>query len=269
MLAPLRVDAVTDSVVVQAWWALEGLYDYWYAEASADGGATWATLPGNRTTNDNPFLKNLGNGITGASTTFLRCAFSLGSYAGKQVLVRFRCLTDGAVAEEGLYLDDIAPVASMSGIEVVNTGSPEVSWPIEPLPVAPTWYQVRAVDAEGHAGLWSGVGYYDPSIAAVGDGSRGAAGRIGLFAANPLRAGSSVRIALAAGRAGRYRLDVFDVRGRLLRRLVAGEVGPSGGSGRVRWDGTGDGGETIGSGLYFLRLTTPEGRVSTKVTFLR
>lgn len=54
-------------------------------------------------------------------------------------------------------------------------------------------------------------------------------------------------------------LDVCDVRGRLVRRLVHGSV--AGGRHRVVWDGRNEAGQTVSSGVYVCRLLT-EGLVS-------
>jgi hypothetical protein len=269
MRAPLHVSSTADSVVVQAWWALEAFYDYWYAEASADGGATWSSLPGTRTTDDDPFQRNLGNGMTGASGAFLRCAFTLKDFVGSEVLVRFRALSDGAVNEEGLYLDDVETVASMAGLGTVDTGDPAPAWALDPVPGAPAWYQVRAVDAEGHAGLWSGMVGFDPAVTGAEAVRRQVPDRVEVQGANPTASGTTVRFTLAPGPAASYRLEVFDIQGRLVRVLARGRSGPGGGQGAVRWDGSTDDGTPVGSGVYVVRLATPRGRAVSRVTLLR
>ena len=62
-----------DSLVTRAWWSLESDYDYWYAQASVDGGATWHSLAGTHTTNLNPTGQNEGFGVTGSSGRATRC----------------------------------------------------------------------------------------------------------------------------------------------------------------------------------------------------
>ena len=49
---------------------------------------------------------------------------------------------------------------------------------------------------------------------------------------------------------------VYDVRGAKVRELVNGEQSP--GKHAVDWDGRNDAGETVGSGVYFYRLRTPQ-----------
>jgi flagellar hook assembly protein FlgD len=56
-------------------------------------------------------------------------------------------------------------------------------------------------------------------------------------------------------------LDVFDVAGRRVRRLVGSSL-PAG-EHSVQWDGTGENGAAAGSGIYFYRLTV-DGRTLTR-----
>jgi hypothetical protein len=57
--------------------------------------------------------------------------------------------------------------------------------------------------------------------------------------------------------AGRLAIGIYDLRGRLVRRLVAGEV-PAG-RGELVWDGTDDVGAPVASGAYYAR-STAQGR---------
>jgi flagellar hook assembly protein FlgD len=43
----------------------------------------------------------------------------------------------------------------------------------------------------------------------------------------------------------------------------------SAGSHSLVWDGTSDSGEMLGQGIYFVRMTTPEGMVTKKVNLIR
>lgn len=80
-------------------------WDYAYLEASKDNGATWQTVPTNRSTNTNPNTQNEGNGITGTSAGWVDLTATLP--AGTNA-VRFRYWTDVAEVERGLLVDDIA-----------------------------------------------------------------------------------------------------------------------------------------------------------------
>ncbi|GAA2610835.1 hypothetical protein GCM10010399_47130 [Dactylosporangium fulvum] len=77
-------------------------YDYGYVQVSTDGGTTYTSIPGDRTV-----AAPLGPGLNGTTTGFEPHSFDLSAYAGKQVLLAFRYVSDGGVNEGGLLLDDI------------------------------------------------------------------------------------------------------------------------------------------------------------------
>jgi len=62
-------------------------------------------------------------------------------------------------------------------------------------------------------------------------------------------------------------IRVYDVTGRCVRTLVDGEVEP--GRHAVVWDGLGDGGEEVGSGIYFCTMEAPGFRDCRKMTLLK
>jgi bacillopeptidase F (M6 metalloprotease family) len=95
------------------WYDIEEGYDYLYVEASEDGGKTWKILPGKYTTARNPAGNAFGVGWTGISgggesAAWVDEEIDLGSFAGKQVLIRFEYMTDDAVNQPGSLLDNIA-----------------------------------------------------------------------------------------------------------------------------------------------------------------
>lgn len=263
--------AGNDSVVVRALWDLEPFYDYWYAEASSDGGESWTRLPGDRTTDDNPFGYNDGSGISGTSGGgFLRAAFSLASHAGTQVLVRFRCATDGATFGEGLYLDDVTPTARYLGASITDTGSPAPQFLLQPPPATPGQYQVRAIDGEGQAGRWGDRAAYQPGVTAAGAGDLALVrDRLLPNAPNPFNPRTRFRFQLAAGAAGPFRLSVFDVTGRLVSTVLAGRDEGRGGERSVDWSARDASGRELASGVYLLRLQTVRGSLERKITLLR
>ncbi len=68
-------------------------------------------------------------------------------------------------------------------------------------------------------------------------------------------------------RPGPLRLEVFDARGRLVRTLRTGHADD--GQETVIWDGTDRSGRRVASGVYELRLTTPDATTSRRVTLMR
>ena len=86
-------------------------FDYGYVGISTDGGATYTTIPGDKTV-DAP----LGPGLNGTTTGFEAHSYDLSAYAGKTVLLSIRYVSDGGVNEGGLLVDDI----SIGGTQVSN-----------------------------------------------------------------------------------------------------------------------------------------------------
>jgi len=259
-----------DSLVAEAWWDVESGFDYWYAQASIDGGATWHSLAGTHTTNLNPSGQNEGFGVTGSSGGFVHTAFSLLPYAGKQALLRFRCVTDAANHGEGLYLDDVSPDPRYSGVQTTDTGSPDSVYALTPIPTQPAWFQARGRDGEGQNGYWSDRVLFSPSVAAVADD--GAPVRFdGLsgIAPNPANPQADVRFVLAAGAPASWRLDCFDASGRWMGRVAEGRDSGSGGRRHALWSGRDRAGRELPSGVYFLRLAHAGALRTAKVALVR
>ncbi|WP_349410804.1 immune inhibitor A domain-containing protein [Pseudalkalibacillus sp. SCS-8] len=91
----------------QAWYEIEKDWDYASIQVREFGTDEWVSIPGNLTTTENPNDQNPGHGITGHSDGWVEGYFNLTQYAGKQIELRIHYWTDMAVAEKGLYIDDI------------------------------------------------------------------------------------------------------------------------------------------------------------------
>lgn len=96
------------------WYDIEDGWDYAYVEVSPDGGRTWRVLTGAHTTMRNPTGQSYGPGYTGQSTAaglsapeWLDETVDLSDYAGQVIAVRFEYLTDDAINQSGLCIDDI------------------------------------------------------------------------------------------------------------------------------------------------------------------
>ncbi len=91
-----------------AWYWIEALWDYAYVMVSVDGGATWTPLETTRTTTDDPHGNAYGPGYTGSSGAWVQETVDLTPYAGQVVQIRFEYITDDAVTQPGMIVDDVA-----------------------------------------------------------------------------------------------------------------------------------------------------------------
>ncbi|MCE7005916.1 immune inhibitor A [Kibdelosporangium philippinense] len=109
------------SLTLKTRYDIEADFDYLYVQASTDGGATWTSLDG--TVNGAAFPKDGANApaLTGAQANWVDVNVPLDSLAGKQAKLRFRYVTDGGVAPNGFFADDIKITAD--GTVVVNDGA--------------------------------------------------------------------------------------------------------------------------------------------------
>lgn len=89
------------------WHDLEENWDYAYFLASTDGGETWERVASSRTTDGNPNGNNFGGGLTGSSGSWVGETLDLTPYAGRPVTLRFEVVTDDAVNQSGVAIDDI------------------------------------------------------------------------------------------------------------------------------------------------------------------
>jgi len=123
------------------------------------------------------------------------------------------------------------------------------------------WFRTEAHASGDHDAWASGaVVAVAPDLAA--------APRLALSAASPVRAPRAAAITLTLPEPGRVTLDVHDVRGARVRRLVD-EERPAGRS-SASWDGRDGAGRVVAPGVYLLRLSTPHGATAgARVVLLR
>ena len=112
-VTPVTVPTADPTLRFLAKYGAEAGFDYGYVQVSTDGGATYTTIPGDKTI-DAP----LGPGLNGTTTGFEPHSYDLSAYAGRDVLVAIRYVSDGGVNEGGLLVDDITV-----GATAVSDGS--------------------------------------------------------------------------------------------------------------------------------------------------
>lgn len=159
--------AANDTLKFWAWYNIEQDYDYAYVQLSTDGGASYINLPGNITTNSNPYGLNQGNGITGASSNWVLAKFPMNSYAGQSVMLGIRYRTDGGVSYDGLYADEFYPVETFSTQNILSSDIPDTFFVVTGRTEGEYYYQARARDAQGQ---WSGFSNREIAVVQPGGG---------------------------------------------------------------------------------------------------
>jgi hypothetical protein len=125
------------------------------------------------------------------------------------------------------------------------------------------YYKVSAIDADGYAGGYAGPVDAEPT--GIGDVASPAAFRLHQNHPNPFN--PTTRIRYEVGERGRVSLDVFDLRGGLVRRLVDEDKGP--GAYVAEWDGRNTEGERVSTGVYFYRLAAGTFSETRKMVLLK
>jgi len=151
-------------------------------------------------------------------------------------------------------------VASTSG---VTEGSGTTSWTVGSALSNGTYYWSAYADDGTERGPLMETG----SFTVEDTGIDGQHGRLALHPALPNPFGVSTMIAFESPAATEVSVEVYSVDGRLVRTLLSGSVAP--GRTELTWDGRDATGHRLGSGLYFIRVSTPEETTHGKVVVLR
>lgn len=138
---------------------------------------------------------------------------------------------------------------------IANSGS--YNWTVPAAATTTARVRVTAHDAVGLLGVNASNADFAISIAPSGTGNLGLAadGSLGVYP-NPC-GGGGTRILYSVPRAGVIDVSVYDVAGRLVRRLASGSV--DSGERALEWDGRDDGGMNAPSGVYLVRLHGTDG----------
>ncbi|MRR09161.1 T9SS type A sorting domain-containing protein [bacterium] len=88
-----------------------------------------------------------------------------------------------------------------------------------------------------------------------------------LLPVGPNPSAGTLRLAYDLAAAGRVRLGVYDVAGRLVAKVVDGTM-PAG-SHAASWNGADRGGRQVASGVYFVRLEAAGASQTRRITVVR
>jgi hypothetical protein len=119
-----------------------------------------------------------------------------------------------------------------------------------------------AIPAHATFDVWETSGSFQSASPAT-DAAGAPLGRLALGSAVETR--TSVRITYSLGNESGGEIAIYDVRGRLLRRLDIDASGPH----LVLWDRRDASGKLVARGIYFVRLTSGAARDTRKLVLLR
>ncbi len=88
-------------------WDIEAGYDYVQVMASDNFGSSWTPLCGLYTKTGNSNQDNGNPLYDGKQLTWVKEEIDLSDYIGKEILIRFRLISDNAVTADGFYFDDL------------------------------------------------------------------------------------------------------------------------------------------------------------------
>jgi hypothetical protein len=91
---------------------IEEFWDFGFVQVSTDGGYNWVSIPNAFTTDlhdPNAHPKVVANlpGLTGWSEAWVNMSYDLSAYAGQNILVAFRYVTDWATYYDGWFIDNV------------------------------------------------------------------------------------------------------------------------------------------------------------------
>jgi len=120
-------------------------------------------------------------------------------------------------------------------------------------------YYVCAVYMNNEGSPSRTMAFEYPYVSNDDDGAPGLVTRLQSNYPNPFNPSTTIAFELAQG--GATKLDIYNVKGQLVKTLARGDFKP--GSHRAVWDGKDESGREVSSGVYFYRLEAP-GYVSTR-----
>ncbi|AQQ55172.1 protease [Planococcus lenghuensis] len=119
-------NATEASLTFDTWYNIEEDWDFAMVQVSADGGQTWTSLSNENTVSEiHPqgysTIKENIPGFTGSSNGWVNETFNLNDYAGQEIQVQFRYMTDWATNMDGFFVDNVTVTAD--GAEVLFDGA--------------------------------------------------------------------------------------------------------------------------------------------------
>lgn len=162
MVEQVTVPAGGANLTFETLYETEAFFDYGIVQVSTDNGETWTSLANANTTTQTdtgpPISDNLpglhGNSGGGAQPEWVTETFDLSAYAGRDILLSFRYLTDAGFALPGWWIDNVRV-----GTQLISDGTDLAEWQtatqVNPIEVAGFTVQVVAWMNDGSQ-IWVG-----------------------------------------------------------------------------------------------------------------
>ena len=167
-------------------------------------------------------------------------------------------------ATYAVYRDSSEAFVPCASALCATIAAPTCAYQESPPPGA-WYYLVCAVDAAGHVGGYSARFEVSGGSTPVEDAGLPRALAITGVAPNPFNPRVTVRFSLPSPATAR--VQVFDLRGRLVRDLVNGHL--AAGSHQAVWDGSDRQGRQVATGVYFVCVDDGHATVSAKIVMAK
>lgn len=132
------IDLPSAANITLSFWTfykIEVYWDFGFVQVSVDGGNTWTSLETERTTDiiepgGHPDIVPHLPGYTGDSNGWVNEVIDLSQYAGQQIMLQYRYMTDWATTEEGFYVDKIEVTADGAVVFYDDAESGSSKWQV-------------------------------------------------------------------------------------------------------------------------------------------
>jgi immune inhibitor A len=100
------------TLTFDTYYDIEEFWDFGFVQVSTDGGYNWTSLANAHTTDlhdPSAHPKVVANlpGLTGTQATSVNMSYDLSAYAGQNILIAFRYVTDWATSYDGWFIDNV------------------------------------------------------------------------------------------------------------------------------------------------------------------
>jgi hypothetical protein len=151
---PVRVRA-TDTLTFWTRYTMNQYMEFGYVEVSMDGGNAWEPIPGNITTTTNPYRVSHGYGLTGTTSGWTFAKYPLGAFAGQEIMLRFRYVSQEYPPPGGWYIDDISPIEFFQSATKLASANTDTTIFVQNLQVGDYEFRIKARDAQGQMSPFS------------------------------------------------------------------------------------------------------------------